>query len=64
MKKEEERGPEYGQERKSCIYRGFSNGMTMNSNIPTQVKADKLPLLESSSILPQLRKAAAPLTSD
>ena len=64
MKKEEGRGPEYGQERKGYICRGFSNGITLNFDTPTQAKADKLPLLESYSILPQLRKAAVPLTSD
>ena len=30
--------------------------MTLNSNTPTQAKADRLPLPECSEILPQLRK--------
>ena len=65
MDEEEKReSPDYVQERTGHTRRSFSHGMTLNSshsmilnsNTPTQAKADRLPLPECSEILPQLRE--------
>ena len=66
-KEEGWRAPDYLQERTGHTRRSFSHSMTLNSDTPTQAKADRLPLPECSEILPRLRKqrcSAAPLTPD
>ena len=53
------RGPDYVQERTGHIHRSLSHGMTLNfshsmilnSNTPTQAKADKLPFSERSEMV-------------
>ena len=58
------RGPDYVKERTGHTRRSLSHGMTLNSshsmildsNTPTQAKADRLPLPKCSEMLPQQQK--------
>lgn len=60
MKKEEKkkkrRAPDYVQECTDYTCQSFSYSITLNSNTPTQAKADRLLLSERPEIFPQLQK--------